>query len=174
MNSNADSLIVGIGSAHGDDQIGWLVADEVVRLVAQSDQSQHIMIHKVKSPIDVLNWLDENETFEIHQLFLCDACHGLFEPGQTHRWAWPASELDNTRFSGSHDFGLTSVLQLAQRLDRLPERVIIWGVQVERVQPGTHVSPQLRRVPKQLAREMLQSAMELQTDNTPVSQRSGS
>lgn len=57
MNSNADSLIVGIGSAHGDDQIGWLVADEVVRLVAQSDQSQHIMIHKVKSPIDVLNCL---------------------------------------------------------------------------------------------------------------------
>lgn len=174
MDSNPNSLIVGIGSAHGDDQIGWLVADKVAAIVARPGQTQTIMVHKIKSPIEVLNWLDENGTCHFHQLMICDACHGLFEPGQSHRWTWPASELDSTRFSGSHDFGLTAALQLAQRLDRLPDRVIIWGVQVKQVQPGTDVSPQLRTVPDRLAREMLESAMERQTDKTPCGQRSGS
>jgi hydrogenase maturation protease len=156
------TLIVGIGSAHGDDQIGWLLADALTKMLADHPPSRTIMVHKAKSPIDLLNWLDEKADANIQRLLICDACHGLGVPGTSCRWNWPNSELDNVRFSGSHDFGLTAVLQLAQSLGRLPPDVTVWGTQIEQARPGTGLSPQLSGNPFLLARQMLQSIEELQ------------
>lgn len=115
-----NTLVAGIGSPHGDDQLGWLVAG---RLVALSDP-ERVVIRLLRSPIDLLDWSDE-----IQQLFICDACRGLGQVGAISCWNWPAPELSDIELSGTHDLSLPAVLTLAERLGRLPERVSIWAIE---------------------------------------------
>jgi hydrogenase maturation protease len=114
------TLIVGIGSPHGDDQLGWHVVD---RLMDGPTRDQ-VQLRKAKSPADVLNWLSD-----IDILIVCDACYGLGPPGIARRWTWPTDELPRAEWSGTHDLSLPQVLALAQRLGRLPSDVIIWGIE---------------------------------------------
>lgn len=114
------TLIVGIGSPHGDDQAGWQVAE---RLASQLDQAE-ADVRAVASPIQLLDWLDD-----VRRLIVCDACQGLGRVGEVRRWHWPAAELQEASWSGTHDFALPAVLQLAKRLQRLPLNVAIWSVE---------------------------------------------
>ena len=58
------TLVVGIGSPHGDDQAGWLVVERLRDLLPKSSAEFHV----AQSPTDLLNWLEDHET-----LFLVDA-----------------------------------------------------------------------------------------------------
>ncbi|MGI9427921.1 MAG: hypothetical protein ACR2NM_04645, partial [Bythopirellula sp.] len=102
--SIARTLIVGIGSPHGDDQAGWLVAE---RLATDLDHD-NIAVRKATSPVQLLDWLDS-----IDRLVVCDACRGLGDVGELRRWLWPSPELADGSWSGTHDFSLIAVLQLA-------------------------------------------------------------
>jgi len=114
------TLIAGIGSPHGDDQAGWRVAE---RLASECDSAQ-LTVCSVKSPVALLDWLDG-----IRRLIICDACQGLGRIGEVRRWVWPDCELASVAWSGTHDLPLPAVLQLADRLGRLPQSVVIWSVE---------------------------------------------
>ncbi len=114
------TLIVGVGSPHGDDQAGWLVAE---RLAADLDEND-AAVRKAAAPIQVLDCLEG-----VERLILCDACRGLGRVGELRRWTWPAGELAGASWSGSHGLSLTATLQLAERLNRLPKQVVIWAVE---------------------------------------------
>ena len=118
--THANVLTVGIGSPHGDDQAGWLVAERL----AADPQHHRIAIRQAASPAELLDWLDG-----VDCLIVCDACRGLGRVGALRRWTWPARALADASWSGSHDFSLTTALQLAERLGRLPPRVVIWSVE---------------------------------------------
>ena len=118
--SHPESLIVGIGSPHGDDQAGWLVVDQLSKTCRQ----RHVAMGKASAPVDLLDWIDG-----IEQLVVCDASRGLGQVGTIRRWSWPNDGLQQARWSGTHDLSLPEVLQLAQRLDRLPHQVAIWSVE---------------------------------------------
>jgi hydrogenase maturation protease len=117
-------LVVGIGSAHGDDQIGWLVAKELMR---RSIENCRVRI--AATPLELLNWLEDCTL-----LHVIDACQGTGPPGTIYRLPWPCSEMEQREWSGTHDFHLASVLRLAQQLEQLPSRVVVWGIEM----PGTH------------------------------------
>jgi len=141
-------LFVGIGSPHGDDQIGWRVADELTNLTSQVDRQEHEdlekwQVRKAKSPVDVLNWLDSRGL--IRRLIICDACrsaatHGGVGTGTVHCWIWPTEELESIQFTGSHDMGIAAVLDLARTLDRLPPKIDIWGIEIDSVEPAADIS----------------------------------
>lgn len=114
------TLIVGIGSPHGDDQAGWQIAE---RLACQLDP-EHVEVRAAASPIQLVDWLDD-----VDRLILCDACRGMGRVGQIRRWTWPTPELQEVLWSGTHNFSLPAVLQLAERLERLPPDVAIWSVE---------------------------------------------
>jgi hydrogenase maturation protease len=118
--NHANTLIVGIGSPHGDDVAGWKVAE----LLANDLDQNGICVKKATSPIQILDWIES-----VDELILCDACRGLGDPGDVRQWDWPAHELVHASWSGTHDFSLTASLQLADRLDRLPPKVVIWTVE---------------------------------------------
>jgi len=128
--STVRTLIVGLGSPHGDDQAGWLVADQLV--AHQHAAHQHaavldpgdVAVRKAATPVDLIGWLDG-----IDHLLVCDACRGLGRVGAVRSWTWPASELEGANWSGTHDFALPAALQLAQRIGQLPPRVEIWSVE---------------------------------------------
>jgi hydrogenase maturation protease len=113
------TLIVGIGSPHGDDQTGWLLAD----LLAM-DARHAFEVRKAKTPIRLLDWLDK-----VGRLIICDACRGLGRVGKVRRWTWPTSDLPELAWSGTHDLTLPAVLTLADRLGRLPKQVVLWVIE---------------------------------------------
>jgi hydrogenase maturation protease len=131
------TLFAGIGSQHGDDRIGWLVAD-ALRKVASTD----IDIREAATPSDLLDWLEG-----IDRLIVCDACASA--PGTTsndhglHRWEWPTQEIATLRSASSHAFGLPQVMQLAERLGTLPPTVIVFGVAAECFDAFAELSPNL-------------------------------
>ena len=130
------TLFVGIGSRHGDDQIGWRVADSL-----RSRVSSGVEVREASTPSHLLDWLDGAD-----RLIVCDACPARRradsgEQSILHRWRWPTLQVSMLRSAGSHSFGLPQVLQLAERLGTLPKDVIVFGVEGTRFDAFSEMSP---------------------------------
>ncbi len=128
------TLVVGIGSAHGDDRVGWLVAEQLREFAGHHQFDLQI----AKSPADLLDWVECNQ-----RLVICDACHGLGQVGELRRWSWPAPEISEVSMSGTHNFSLPTVLALAEKLGRLPNEVVIWAIEGATCQSTTAMSPKV-------------------------------
>ncbi|MCH9653687.1 MAG: hydrogenase maturation protease [Planctomycetes bacterium] len=130
MTHPSQVLIAGIGSPHGDDQVGW----ETVKQI-QNMGSDLVSTHLARTPDDLLDCM---EGFRL--LVICDACQGAGDVGSSHHWEWPCNQLESINWSGTHNVSLPAVLALAEQLGRLPAAVHIWGVEVEQVLPGHPMS----------------------------------
>jgi hydrogenase maturation protease len=143
-------LFVGIGSPHGDDQVGWSIAEQLFQDVSVPGD---VIVRRASVPIDLLDWLDG-----IDCLHVCDACQSNAPPGTLHRWEYSAATpahpnrecgasrpavLAGLRSTGSHDFGLATVLELANRLGCLPLQVVVWGIEGRRFEIGVKLSPEM-------------------------------
>jgi hydrogenase maturation protease len=120
------TLFVGIGSPHGDDRAGWLVADALAEFNSSipTARPMQFSVRKAATPADLLDWLDG-----VQRLIVCDAVRGAGPPGRLHRWQWPDLRLGRVHAAGSHDFGLAAGLDLASSLGRLPAEVVVWGLE---------------------------------------------
>lgn len=141
-----NTLVVGIGSSHGDDQAGWLVVDSLSKAHAQF----YINVRKAQSPADVLHWLED-----IDRLIICDACRGLDRVGTVRRFPWPAIELQTATFSGTHDLSLTAALTLAEHLGRLPGEVEIWAVEGAAGEMESPISPEVSAALPQIVNQIM-------------------
>lgn len=147
-------LFVGLGSPHGDDQIGWRIAEELRGRVSDSDP---VSVRTATIPLDLIDWLDG-----VDRLHLCDACLSEVPPGTLLRFEASHAdsrlqlpELAGLRSRGSHDFALPDVLELAFRLDRLPAEVVVHAVSSRRFQPGDGLSDALRAALPQITGSIL-------------------
>lgn len=134
MKTLVTTLLVGVGSPHGDDQIGWEVAKRI-----QGTHHKEMTVRLARTPSDLLDWLEG-----VDHLVICDACRGAGKVGSMHHWTWPTSELDTLRWSGTHNVSLPAVLALAEQLGKLPTSVIVWAIEVGTVQPGDVLSMNAR------------------------------
>ena len=128
-------LVAGVGSYHGDDQVGWLAS----QALADCIDSDAASIRTASSPLELADWLAE----EFDRLIVIDACRGLGAPGKLRRIAWPSDALLQTHWLGSHDLPLPAVLELSAVLNRLPPDVVIWAVEAARKQPCEGLSPEV-------------------------------
>ena len=128
----SETLIVGIGSSHGDDQFGWRVAEQLAEL----SDNLSATVRLARSPAEIIGWLEGAE-----RLMVCDACQDLGSPGRLHHWQWPDSKLSELRFSGSHDLGISAALGLADRLGWLPMDVSVWCAEGTCFNAGQTISP---------------------------------
>lgn len=142
--SERRTLIVGLGSAHGDDQAGWLVIDELSRRLAGA--CPEMVWRKLSLPIDLIQELEG-----VEELRLCDACEADAGIGCMSHWSWPTYNLLRMRSSNSHQLGLPEVLELAVTLKQLPARVGIWGIGGSEFRPGSEMSFSVRTACLQLA-----------------------
>ena len=125
--------VVGLGSPHGDDQIGWRVAEEIGgRLAPEVD------VRCLSVPIDLSHALDGYQ-----RAVLIDACRHYGNSPRIARWLWPSPEIALIRASGTHAFGLPETLAMMERLGCLPGEVIIWGIAGENFAPGAALSQAL-------------------------------
>jgi hydrogenase maturation protease len=123
-------LIVGIGSPHGADQIGWSVVEQL-----QKRRRVLAECRNVVKPVDLLDLLSDFE-----ELIVIDAVQGM-SGDLVERWTWPSDQLKDALSSGTHGFGLIQVLELAQELRLLPGCVTIIGVSVENSLSVASLSP---------------------------------
>ncbi|WP_417390442.1 hydrogenase maturation protease [Gimesia sp.] len=130
MRNGTQIMVAGIGSPHGDDQAGWEMAREMERR-----KFAHVSVKLARTPADLLDWIDPGM-----DLLICDACQGAGEPGSIHQWEWPCGQLDEIRWSGTHQMSLTGVLALAEQLGRLPQHVRIWAIELHSNHSGESLS----------------------------------
>ncbi len=145
----SETLIVGLGSSHGDDQFGWRVAEELAALA----DARGVTVRQARSPAEILGWLEG-----VERLIVCDACQGLGLPGRVHPWRWPDDTLPEVRFAGSHDLGIAATLALADRLGLLPANVSIWCAEGAAFDYGQPMSPPVQAAVMEVV-ERLQDEM---------------
>ncbi len=173
MSHSAKTLIAGLGSAHGDDQAGWLMADTLTTLCRDYHK---IVVRRAMIPLDVLDWLGDFDT-----LHICDACEPTQNRRRLHRFSWDRSRLVNSgepadsgtiaglpalRSRGTHDFGLPDVLRLAMETGPMPKRITIWAIEGSSFQPGSAMSEETRKTVELAVAEI---ASELRLHIVPAS-----
>lgn len=135
-----NGLVVGLGSPHGDDQLGWLVVDRVAdRLNRLAEDSPQVMMlrsawqfRRALVPADLLDWLPGPR-----RLVLIDACAGLSLDEPWRKLDSTAWESLATRAATGHLIGLPSVLKLANQLGQLPHDIELWAIRGEVFEPGS-------------------------------------
>jgi hydrogenase maturation protease len=141
------TLIVGVGSPHGDDQVGLRVAEQLAQQVGEG-----VEVRCAATPSELFDWLDG-----IGQLLICDGCQIEAPPGSVRHWNWPDAELEQQPFSGSHQMNLPTALGLAELLGQLPSRVTIWGVSIGGTQPASALSPAVASAVPSVVEAMIQA-----------------
>lgn len=157
------TLLAGLGSPHGDDEVGWVITDRLAKrilgqklrssptlrrlppLAAELRDGQRWSIQKLAVPAGMLDLLEPTtETDRVTDLFLIDACLAEQPPGTVLRWVWPNRHWETRRSSSTHELSLPWALQMAEHLGRLPPRVSVLGIVVP---PPTFPSPTIPGFP---------------------------
>lgn len=124
--------VIGIGSDHGDDAVGWRVVE---RLLTREFSAFECMV--VRTPLEALHHMEGCTS-----LHMIDACQGD-EVGRVHRWDWPIPKADETRWTLSHSTHVPHVLRLAEALGILPMNTVVWGIEGCQFAPMSAISPEL-------------------------------
>jgi hydrogenase maturation protease len=117
--------VIGIGSHQGDDRAGWIVAERLQRRA-------HLPARVVtlRNPMRLLDQLSDCD-----RLILIDACSGGDTPGTVKRLEWPDARLCGSVGTSTHGLALVEVLQLAERLERLPREVVLFVIEGDQFAP---------------------------------------
>lgn len=153
-NHEARTLVVGVGSPHGDDQAGWKVIEQLERL-----QLPGIELRQASVPHDIVDWLDEQHALHIIDGWLSNVSVGDSDDliHQRFEMVEDANDLESSlqfidsrqrqsataihqrpielRSAGSHQIDVFTVLELAACLKRLPKQVVIWAIPGQRFGP---------------------------------------
>lgn len=138
------SLLVGIGSPHGSDRVGWVVAD-----LLEPKLPSPWEVRRARVPTDLLDWIDG-----CGRLHLLDACPLIERVGTVHRLEWPDRRITESRTATSHDYDLPQVLQLAQRLGQLPQEVVVWAIEVAAGAPLEENAPWIDAVAHRIRNDL--------------------
>jgi hydrogenase maturation protease len=133
--------IIGLGNPfRGDDAVGNLVARQLLPYQGPS-------VSIIEGGVAGLNLLHEMEGMD--KLILIDALSSQSEEGTITRFTIP-QDLDKiARFawspsgSSTHDLGLQEALTLANTLRDFPPYVLIYGIELGRIDHGFELSPKV-------------------------------
>ena len=155
------TLVVGIGSPHGDDQAGWEVIKQLSdRLVGD------FTFRKASVPHDILDWLHSELNLHIVDASL-DSEPGVRrhairqqpDPSVQINQLQPLSAdfaemtFPDVRSSSSHQLDLLSVLKLASTLGKLPNQFILWTVSMGNCM-GTGTASRVSECARRIANEL--------------------
>jgi hydrogenase maturation protease len=113
-------VVIGIGSAHGQDAIGWRIVECLGRLGIDD-----VACEFARTPSEILDRCEG-----IDSLHLVDACIGP-ESGRLHQLQWPDERIVSLRWTSTHGIDVPGALQLATELGMLPASVTIWVMECE-------------------------------------------
>ncbi len=154
MSQKTEVLVMGIGNAYrSDDGVGLLA---VRRLKEQSSNSFGTLEHNGEGA-DLMNCWEGADA-----VIVLDAVRSSAKPGTLHRWDAGLRPLPAMAFRGSsHAFSLAEAIEMARVLGRLPQRLIVYGVEGREFSAGTRPSPEVQAAVSYLVERVLQEVQQL-------------
>ena len=161
-------VVIGVGSPNFEDCVGWEVIDQLNSLPNLESRG---VLHKAAVPHDALDWLDAARTTHIVDASLSDAAcplrltitrdlSGELQGTMTDdQGAKRHCEFPRLQSNSTHQFDLLSVLRLADALDRLPRRLILWAIPIRL--PAADASGQSMRQRPQFERLLTQCVQQI-------------
>jgi hydrogenase maturation protease len=125
--------VVGIGNAwRSDDAVGLVVARRLREVLPKSIE----VLEREGEPTGLIEtWVGAEA------LWLIDAVSSGARPGTVHRVDVSQDDLPEPFAAGStHHFSLGETVALARALGRLPEHVVVFGIEGERFDLGEELS----------------------------------
>jgi hydrogenase maturation protease len=156
-------VIVGLGNAcRGDDAAGLLAARELSRL----SRGRFAVCEHEGDGLALLELWDSAAA-----VILIDAVHSGGRPGAIHRFDATSKRVPYAEWRHStHAFGAGEAIELARALNRLPTRLIVYGIESRNFTPGSAVSPPVERAIPKVVRRVFTAATKfgrLQGARTP-------
>jgi hydrogenase maturation protease len=137
--------VIGLGTHHGDDQVGWRVIDQLAATVPPGVGTRSTPDTMAVTSVST----------ECKLLIVVDACRGADTPGTVHRFVWPDTRLAATLGVSSHGVGLVHALRLAEALERLPPTVIVLAVESLAFEPGSRMSSRVQAAIPEVVRRVM-------------------
>ena len=135
------TLIVGLGSAdRGDDAVGPEVARQVAALALPGVE---VLVHE--DPTDLIELWSGRPLVVVVDAILSGSPAGgvrVLETGAEGA-PLPGSAWAGTVGGGTHAFGLAEAVELARALRRLPQRLVLVGVEAVGFDYGAPLSPEV-------------------------------
>jgi hydrogenase maturation protease len=142
--------IIGFGNLdRGDDAAGLLVARRLRELAVESEENC--------DPLSLIDsWSNDDE------IIIIDAVVTGATPGTIRFWQVGSEPLSGFTFeTTTHGLGVRQAIELARTLNRLPERIRIYGIEGRLFEIGASPSPKVlnsvENVAQQLARAFANS-----------------
>jgi hydrogenase maturation protease len=139
--------VIGIGNrAHGDDAAGL----EVARRLRLAHPPGVVLREEGGAPASLVEaWSGADEALVV------DAISSGSPPGTIHRVEVNGEPLPADVFRPSgHAAGLAEAVELARELDRLPGRLVVYGIEDERFEAGDRLSTSVQRAVAQLVMDL--------------------
>lgn len=139
--------LIGIGNRFRRDDAAGL---EVARLLRQAQPRGVAVMEEHGEPVSLLEaWRGADEALVI------DGVRSGAAPGTLHRFELPGEELPATMFtSSSHVLGLPEAVKLGQELERLPQRLVVYGIEGEDFELGEGLSARVQETVTRLVAEL--------------------
>jgi len=150
-------LVIGVGNAYrGDDAAGLLVA----RLLREMGlDSTMIMEHSGEGASLMEAWRGAGA------VILIDAVSSGSAPGEIHHLEPILNPLPAQMFhSSTHAFSLPDAIEMAQALNELPPRLLVFGIEGRNFQSGAELSPEVSSALPQVAKLVLKAVETLKTE----------
>lgn len=152
-------LVLALGSPHGDDQAGWLVAELLGRRGVEGVS--------VIQNMDELLWLLSPGS----KVILVDACQSGAKPGAIYRLRWPDSRILLQVGVSSHGLDLAYTLRLAESLGKIPDDLTVYAIEIRSGDPRQSVDIQVSaaacKVAEMINQELIAEGLADKCTNVP-------
>jgi hydrogenase maturation protease len=136
--------VVGVGSPHGDDQVGWRLVEGLAGSAGPGVEAV-----AVAEPLGLLDHLDDCSA-----LIVVDACRAGRAPGSVAVLTWPEDRPEFEVSASTHGLGLAMALELGAVLGCLPPSVLLFAVEAGSCGPVTGLSLELESSLPELDRRL--------------------
>jgi hydrogenase maturation protease len=143
-------LVIGVGhEQRGDDAAGLAVAR---RLAARAPAALRVLEHDGDGLDLLLAFESAARVVVVDAVVSGDAAAGTVHRWDAGREALPAAPFAAT---STHALGVADAIELARTLGRLPGRVVVYGIEGQRFEPGRGPGPEVRRAVDDVAARVL-------------------
>ena len=130
---SVDCILIGIGNTfRSDDGVGIIIARRLHTMVPEGIE----VMQASGEGTELINaWED------YRRVYLFDAVMNQGEPGKIYRLEASQKHFPSDFFKySSHAFSLAEAVELARTLDRLPESLVVFGIEGENFSHGEQLS----------------------------------
>ncbi|MBC9715937.1 hydrogenase maturation protease [Streptomyces sp. TRM66268-LWL] len=144
--------VIGVGNEfRRDDGVGWAVVARLRERASGCPLPPGTVLAECDGEPGRLIGLWEGAGLAL----VVDAAHAHpGRPGRIHRLQLDAEALSSPPTTSSHGLGLGEAVELARELGRLPDRLVVFAVEVADTSLGTGLSAQVEAVVEPLVRSV--------------------